>query len=140
MARYNQPRKTWRYTNEFKAKAVELTYLEDIMIKDVAETLDIHPFMLSRWRKEYREGKIVADKKRRVTSFREEKQEIDRVKRLEKENARLRQENDLLKKWQRYLAEQHQNDLDSSRNTDENQASDTFVIGLAYLAADTMTG
>ena len=119
MARYNQPRKTWRYTNEFKAKAVELTYLEDIMIKDVAETLDIHPFMLSRWRKEYREGKIVADKKRKVTSFREEKQEIDRVKRLEKENARLRQENDLLKKWQRYLAETHQNDLDSSRDTDK---------------------
>jgi len=120
MPKYNQPRKTWRYTNEFKAKAVELTYLEDIRIKDVAETLDIHPFMLSRWRKEYREGKIVTDKKRKVTSFREEKQEVDRVKKLEKENARLRQENDLLKKWQRYLAEQHQNDLDSSRNTDEN--------------------
>jgi len=119
MPRYNQPRKTWRYTNEFKAKAVELTYLEDIRIKDVAETLDIHPFMLSRWRKEYREGKIVADKKRKVTSFCEEKQEMDRVRKLEKENARLRQENDLLKKWQRYLAEQHQNDLDSSRNTDE---------------------
>ncbi len=48
MPRYTQPRKTWRYTNEFKAKAVELTYLEDIKIKDVAETLNIHPFMLSR--------------------------------------------------------------------------------------------
>ena len=119
MPRYNQPRKTWRYTNEFKAKAVELTYLEDIKVKDVAETLDIHPFMLSRWRKEYREGKIVADKKRKVTSFSEEKQDMDRVKKLENENARLRQENDLLKKWQRYLAEQHHNDLDSSRNTDE---------------------
>ena len=119
MARYNQPRKTWRYTNEFKAKAVELTHLEDIKIKDVAETLDIHPFMLSRWWKEYREGKIVADRNRKVTSMREEKKELDRVKKLEKENARLRQENDLLKKWQRYLAEQHQNDLDSSRNTDE---------------------
>ena len=119
MARYNQPRKTWRYTNEFKAKAVELTYLEDIKIKDVAETLDIHPFMLSRWRKEYREGKIVADKKRKVTGLNDEKREIDRLKKLEKENARLRQENDLLKKWQRYLAEQHQSALDSSRNTDE---------------------
>jgi transposase len=119
MPRYNQPRKTWRYTNEFKAKAVELTNLDDIKIKDVAETLDIHPFMLSRWRKEYREGKIVADRNRKVTSMREEGKELDRVKKLEKENARLRQENDLLKKWQRYLAEQHQNALDSSRNTDE---------------------
>jgi transposase len=119
MPRYNQPRKTWRYTNEFKAKAVELTYLEDIKIKDVAETLGIHPFMLSRWRKEYREGKIVADKKRKVTGFGEEKKEMNHVKKLESENARLRQENDLLKKWQRYLAEQHQSALDSSRNTDE---------------------
>ena len=30
MPRYNQPRKTWQYTNEFKAKAVELTHFEDI--------------------------------------------------------------------------------------------------------------
>jgi len=120
MPKYNQPRKTWRYTNEFKAKAVELTYLEDIRIKDVAETLDIHPFMLSRWRKEYREGKIVTDKKRKVTSFREEKQEVDRVKKLEKERNANDRIKIYIKKWQRYLAEQHQNDLDSSRNTDEN--------------------
>ena len=118
MPRYNQPRKTWRYSNEFKAKAVELTYLDDIKIKDVAATLDIHPFMLSRWRKEYREGKIVSDKKK-ATSLSKENQEMDRLKKLEKENSRLKRENDLLKKWQRYLAEQHQNDLDSSRNTDE---------------------
>tara|TARA_R110002111_G_scaffold89838_19_gene139961 strand:+ start:4456 stop:4818 length:363 start_codon:yes stop_codon:yes gene_type:complete len=119
MPRYNQPRKTWQYTHEFKAKAVELTYLEDIKIKDVAKALDIHPFMLSRWRKEYREGKIVADKKKKVTSFSKEKKEMDRLKTLEKENARLRQENDLLKKWQRYLAEQHQSDLDSSKGSDQ---------------------
>jgi transposase len=63
MARYNNPRKILRYTNEFKVKAVQLTFLDGIQIKKVAETLDIHPFMLSRWRKEYREGKIVEDKR-----------------------------------------------------------------------------
>ena len=120
MPRYTRPRKTWQYTNEFKAKAVELTYLDDIKIKDVANTLDLHPFMLSRWRKEYGEGKIVADKRKRVTSIKKEKSEVSRVSELEKENARLKQENNLLKKWQRYLSEQHQNDLDSSRNTDKN--------------------
>jgi transposase len=61
MPGYTKPRKTWQCTGEFKAKAVELTYLDDIKIKDVANALDIHPFMLSRCRKEYREGKIVAD-------------------------------------------------------------------------------
>lgn len=117
MARYNNSRKTWQYTKEFKAKAVQLSLLDNVQVKEVADTLDIHPFMLSRWRKEYREGKIVADKRNKVTSIKEDKKELDRVKRLENENAKLRQENDLLKKWQRFLAEGHQNDLDSSKDT-----------------------
>jgi transposase len=117
VARYNQPRRTWRYTEEFKAKAVQLSLLEGVRVQEVARTLDIHPFMLSRWRKEYKEGKIVTDGRRKVVSIRAEKTEIDRVKRLEKENARLRQENELLKKWQRFLAEEHQIVIDSSRGT-----------------------
>ena len=120
MPRYTQPRKTWQYSNEFKVKAVELSKLEDIKVKDVAAALDIHPFMLSRWRKEYREGTIVAKKGKKLTDFAKEKKEMDRLQKLEKENARLRKENDLLKKWQRYLAEQHQNDLDSSKASDQN--------------------
>ena len=103
MPKYNQPRKTWQYSNEFKVKAVQLSLIEGIQVQEVANTLDIHPFMLSRWRKEYREGKIVADKR----------------KKLEAENKKLKQELDLLKKWQRFLAEEHQQDIDSSRNSDE---------------------
>jgi transposase len=123
MPRYTQPRRTWHYLNEFKVKAVQLSLLEGVQVQEVAKTLDIHPFMLSRWRKEYREGKIVADKRKKITHMTKDKKELDRVKQLEKENARLRQENDLLKKWQRYLAETHQNDLDSSRDTDKNSES-----------------
>ena len=117
MPKYNNPRKTWHYPNEFKVKAVQLSLLEDVQVKDVATTLDIHPFMLSRWRKEYREGKLVADKRKKVTSMTKDKNELSKVKKLEKENARLRQENDLLKKGQQFLAEEHQNDLDSSKDT-----------------------
>lgn len=117
MPKSKQPRKTLRYSEEFKAKAVRLSLMDGVQVQEVARTLDIHPFMLSRWRKEYREGKIVADKRKKVVSVRAEKSEIDRIKRLEKEIARLRQENDLLKKWQRFLAEEHQNDIDSSRET-----------------------
>lgn len=120
MPKYTQPRKTWQYSNEFKAKAVELSMLEDVQVKDVATALDIHPFMLSRWRKEYREGRIVADKNKKLTDFAKEKKEMDRLQQLEKENARLKKENDLLKKWQRYLAEQHQSDLDLSKSSDQN--------------------
>lgn len=121
MGRYNQPRKTWRYTNEFKAKAVQLSLLEGVQVQEVASTLDIHPFMLSRWRKEYREGEIVADKRKKVTSIGKDKSELDKVKRLEKEVARFKQENELLKKWQRFLAEEHQRDIDLSRETDSSE-------------------
>jgi transposase-like protein len=68
MPRYNNPRRTWQYTNEFKVKAVQLSLIEGIQVKSVAEILDIHPFMLSRWRKEYREGKIVVDTRKKITA------------------------------------------------------------------------
>jgi transposase len=122
MPKYTKPRKTWHYLNEFKVKAVLLSLLDNVQVKEVAETLDIHPFMLSRWRKEYREGKLIADKRQTITPMSKDKKELDRVKRLEQENARLRQENDLLKKWQRFLAEEHQNALDSSKDTGKTSA------------------
>ena len=124
MPRYTQPKKTWFYPVDFKIKAVELSLRDDVLSKDVAQALDIHPFMLSRWRKEYREGTFST--KPRYNSNNElmakipNKKELNKIKQLEKENERLKLENDLLKKWQRYLAELHQTDLDSSNNTDKN--------------------
>jgi len=121
MPRYTQPKKTWFYPVYFKIKAVELSLKDDVMSKDVAQALDIHPLMLSRWRKEYREGKF--KKPQRYQSNNElmskvpTKKELNKIKQLQKENDRLKLENDLLKKWQRYLAEVHQSDLDSSKNT-----------------------
>jgi transposase len=67
MPKYTKPRKTWQYSNIFKVKAVQLSLIEGVQVREVAVTLDIHPFMLSRWRKEFREGKIVADKRKKVT-------------------------------------------------------------------------
>ena len=117
MARYNKHKKTLRYTEEFKAKAVQLSLLEGVQVQEVANTLDIHPFMLSRWRKEYREGKIMADKRKKVTSICGEKADLDKIKKLEKEVIRLKQENDMLKKWQRFLAETRKNDISTCRET-----------------------
>ena len=121
MPKYNHPRKTWEYPKSFKIKAVKLSHQEGIKVREVAEGLDIHPMMLSRWRKEYRDGKLTGSKKKR-TNMKKKKPTISDKKltenaRLKKENARLKEENDLLKKWQRYLAEQHQNDLDLSKDT-----------------------
>ncbi len=92
MPKYNNLRKTWRYPDEFKSKAVQLTLLRDIRVKEVAKILDIHPFMLSRWRKEYREGKIKIDKRVKVSSMAKDKKEINLIKKLEKENLHLKLE------------------------------------------------
>lgn len=118
MPKYTKPRKTWQYSNEFKVKAVQLSLLDTVRVKEVADTLDIHPFMLSRWRKEYREGKIVADKRKKVTKvISKQEKELSKIKRLEAENRKLQQEVDLLKKWQRFLAEEHQHDIDLSKDS-----------------------
>lgn len=118
MPKYTQPRKTWQYSNEFKVKAVQLSLIDGIQVQAVARTLDIHPFMLSRWRKEYREGKIVADKRKKITqASSKQENELSKIKKLEAENRKLKQEVDLLKKWQRFLAEEHQHDIDSSRDS-----------------------
>ena len=122
MPKYNQPRKTWKYPKDFKVKAVKLSYQDDIQVQQVAAGLDIHPMMLSRWRKEYREGKLQGDNRKRESVIKKKRAVPDKSvtenTRLKKENERLRKENDLLKKWQRYLAEQHQIDLDSSKDTE----------------------
>lgn len=123
MPRYTQPRKTWFYPVDFKIKAVKLSLRDDVMSKDVAAALDIHPLMLSRWRKEYRDGKFSQSPRyqsnKELMSKVPTKKELDSIQKLKKENERLKQENDLLKKWQRYLAEVHQNDLDSSKGSEK---------------------
>src|SRR5438270_555377 len=52
------PKKVHRYSNEFKIQAVRLSLHPEIQTQDVAHALDIHPFMLSKWKKDYRDGKL----------------------------------------------------------------------------------
>ena len=52
------PRKVQRYSLEFKLKAVKLSQLKGVEVQAVADALEIHPFMLSRWRKEARDGRL----------------------------------------------------------------------------------
>jgi len=113
MPKYIKHKKTYKYSNEFKVKSVQLSHLYGVQVKDIAGALDIHPFMLSRWRKEYREGKIVADKRKKVLKLPREINENDRIRFLEKENVKLKTENELLKKWQRFLAERKQSAFSS---------------------------
>ena len=99
MARMKGPKKTNRYPDDFKIKAVQLADHPDILAKDVAEDLGIHPIMLYRWRKEYREGKFKKDKRKKNIQLDTKKvAELLRIQELEREVKKLRIENDLLKK------------------------------------------
>jgi len=83
-----------RYSDEFKLKAVKLSQLSGVQSKDVAEALDLHPLMLSRWRKEHREGKIVG--KSRVSELDSNQvSELRRLQKLEKEHKVLKEEHAL---------------------------------------------
>lgn len=121
------PKKVHRYSLEFKIQAVRLANHPEIQTQDVAQALDIHPFMLSKWKKDYREGRlkpaaeaaglslpkalrVPADLEKRALKKRvkqlEAKVEARREARaLERKLAALEVEHDLLKKAIRFNIE-----------------------------------
>lgn len=52
------PRKVRRYSDEFKLTAVRLSQQPGMQVQTVAAALEIHPFMLSKWRKDARDGAL----------------------------------------------------------------------------------
>ena len=52
------PRKIYRYSNEFKLTAVRLSQQPGTQVQTVAAALEIHPFMLSKWRKDVKDGRL----------------------------------------------------------------------------------
>lgn len=86
-----------RYTESFKAEAVRLASQPDILVQDVAQSLDIHPFMLSRWKKQSREGLIMSAKQPTKPELVNET-ELRRLRKVEKAYAQLKMEHALLKK------------------------------------------
>lgn len=111
-----------RYTDSFKATAVRLSLEAQIRTKDVAESLDIHPYMLSRWKKEWREGKIMAKGKAPPVDP-ELASELKRLRKLERAHAQLQMEHSLLKKAIRFSLKQKQTSSRSSTRTGKNTPS-----------------
>ena len=121
-------KKVHRYTVEFKIQAVRLSLHPEIQTQDVAHALDIHPFMLSKWKKDYREGtlklaaeaaglslpKVLRPPKQdpRVRTLQRQVQQLEakveartQVRALERKLAALEVEHDLLKKAIRFNIE-----------------------------------
>jgi len=130
------PKKVHRYSVEFKVQAVRLSLHPEIQTQDVAHALDIHPFMLSKWKKDYREGELKPaveagelslPKVLRVSTRDPEKQALRRqvkqlqakveartqVRALERKLAVLEVEHDLLKKAIRFNIERRRRSTNS---------------------------
>jgi len=106
------PRKVRAYSREFKLTAVRLSQQPGLEVQAVAAALDIHPFMLSKWRKQVRDG-VLRGKGRdlRVPPPRE----IRRLQELERAHALLQEEHELLKKAIRFCSVASRTSLRSSR-------------------------
>jgi transposase len=80
-----------------------LSHVPGVQGQHVAQALDIHPWMLSRWRKEQREGTL-RGKVRKLDLDARQVAELKRLRELERQYALLREEHELLKKYIRYCS------------------------------------
>src|ERR671911_1774115 len=106
------PRKTRAYGDRFKATAVKLSSLRGVLIQDVAAALDIHPFMLSLWRKQVKERVIVARASKLDV---ETTAELRRLRELERRYKVLKEEHELLKKAIRFASDRKRRSSPSSK-------------------------
>jgi transposase len=85
------------YPEAFKEQAISLLRLSDRSAADIERELGITPGLLSRWNREKAkaEGEVISPRANRPIG---EVPLAEQVKQLERENARLRQEKEILKK------------------------------------------
>jgi len=105
-----------RYSLDFKLKAVKLTRIPGMEVQAVAEALDLHPVMLSRWRQEAREGRLRAAAPRAQIS-KKLVREIKRLQDLERAHQVLQEEHELLKKAIRFCSERRPRSSRSSSSS-----------------------
>ena len=109
------PRSVRKYSDEFKLTAVRLSQQPGIQVKTVAGALEIHPFMLSKWRKDVRDGLIRGKAPKAPPPG--PAREIAQLQALERKHAELQEEHDLLKKAIRFCSARKATPSPSSRRT-----------------------
>ena len=88
------------YTEEFRQSAVEMVVVQRNTMSSVAKRLGVDYHTLRKW--------VLAAKSRAPQSLVSKDLPLEqRVRELEKENARLRMERDILKKATAYFAKEH---------------------------------
>ena len=98
------------YTESFRISAVRLSLMPGVMVQSVAAALDIHPFMLSRWRTQYREAAM----RKKTPVDDETAKQLRELKQVKRDYARLLEEHELLKKAIRFSSERNARSLNTS--------------------------
>lgn len=108
-----------QYSLAYKLNAILLTTSPDVLAKDIASSLGIHPIMLYRWCMEHRKGTLFTQplmKNNHIDKPTKEKKPISpekaelakanaRIRKLEKQLARSQEDVEILKKFEQFLKE-----------------------------------
>lgn len=97
--------KTKSYSESFRREAVRLADLPDRTAVDVAEELGLHVGQIYNWRTQF--SKLSKKQFKVVEGVDYSKEESEEIRRLKKENAKLREERDFLKKATAYFAKEN---------------------------------
>ena len=97
-------KKVKRYTEEFRRQAVSLADQPGKTAVEVADSLGIHPNQIYNWKTQF--SKLSKKQFQIMEGVDYAKEELNEIKRLEHENAVLREENEFLKKAAAYFAKQ----------------------------------
>ena len=92
-------KKRRQFSREFKLEAVKLVKNRGVSVAQAARDLDVHENILRKWVRE-----LASDPQQAFPGQDVMKPEQAEIKRLKKENAKLKMERDLLKKAAAYFA------------------------------------
>ena len=88
-----------KFSREFKREAVHLVTERGVSIAQAARDLDLHQTVLGRWVRDYEQKALDAFPGHGQLSAQDEE-----IRRLRRENAKLKAERDILKKAAAYFA------------------------------------
>ncbi len=95
-------RKSKSYPESFRKEAVRLSNLDDRTAVDVAKELGLHVGQIYNWRTQF--SKLSKKQFKVVEGVDYSKEEKEEIRKLKRENAKLREERDFLKKATAYFA------------------------------------
>lgn len=86
-----------KHSIDLKIRAVLKASKPGVLASEVAEEIGIHTFSLYRWKKELRDAGLLA-KMPKEDDLKKDMEQEEELRQLKKENARLKLENEVLKK------------------------------------------